>query len=183
MARRSVAGRVIDANTGRAIGGARIGVGEGGAAAGDARLPSAQSGRDGDFIVRGLAPGWRTLMVSSRGYNAEVALIPRRGPMLIVLHRRSQGRPEKVVCGIGVRLVPSPAGRGLEVSAVHARTPASEAGLKAGDVLREIDGRRVGALRLAAERLRGASGTVVAIRLGDGRRLVLRRRLFSGLLE
>jgi carboxyl-terminal processing protease len=65
--------------------------------------------------------------------------------------------------GIGVWLKQK--GRSLQVVSVLPDTPALEAGLERGDVVTEIDGRRVGAMSVdeAVHRIKGRAGTQVSL--------------------
>lgn len=88
-------------------------------------------------------------------------------PYAAVLSPRQERQVEDLlggsIVGIGVWL--EPVEGGLLVTSVVAGTPAATAGLRPGDVILEIDGRRVRDVERASERMRGPVGTTVTLGL------------------
>jgi C-terminal processing protease CtpA/Prc len=127
-------------------------------------------------------------MASAEGHHAAVVAAPpvpdgeTRGPVTIALTPLAPGEDPRVeLAGIGAQL--AKAGDALRVEMVATGGGAAEAGLAVGDLVTEIDGRRVAPLTLgeAIPLLRGPEGTAVVLGVvRDGARVTLavpRRRV------
>lgn len=180
----AVQGRVVDAETEAPIPGARVRL-EGFGAASDTRTDPS-----GQFLLDDLAPGRRSLMVEADGYRRrlvsalEVRSGEALGPLDVRLNARAgDGEPELDMVGIGA-ILGGGSVDGLEVQRVVDGGGAAESGLSPGDVIVEIDGRRVSELGFdgSVQALRGREGTVVELRVqrsGSTRSVSVTRRAIS----
>jgi hypothetical protein len=175
-------GRVTARGDGHPLAGAHVSVVE----PGTASTRSAVADSNGSFEIAGLAPGRHTLTAHVEGYGRESVSgidIPSDGEVRrdIQLDRGEHLAFE----GIGASLRRTPAG--IEVGWLAEGSPATAAGLQAGDVLRAVDGQPLDeqtSVPAVVERIRGEAGTSVTIeyeRVGQGRQSVTiaRRRVVT----
>jgi hypothetical protein len=164
---------VVRARGGGPIAEARVTV-EGGLGEGPTPVPfsaSAVTDRRGEFALRGLAPGRRSVVVLATGHHGaiasglEVAEGARLGPIEIALDPLAAGeRPTVELAGIGAAL--SATDDSLRINEIVPGGGAQAAGLVAGDEIVSIDGRGVLDLGFedAIQAIRGPVGS--SVRLG-----------------
>ncbi len=163
----------VRSKTGEALGNARVTV-EGGIGEGATPVPfsaSAVTDDQGQFALRGLAPGRRSVVVGAYGHHAavlgglEVVDGAQLGPVEVLLTPLREGEtPTIELAGIGTAL-----GAGedaLRVDQVIAGGGAEAAGLVVGDEILSIDGKSVVEIGFEAgiQSIRGPVGT--SVRLG-----------------
>jgi len=165
---------LVRAAGGGPIEGARITV-EGGLGEGSTAVPfsaSATSAADGRFVLRGLAPGRRSVAASAAGHHGaiigglEIADGATIGPIEIALRPLAEGeQPTVELVGIGAAL--SAIDDALQINQIVPGGGAQAAGLAVGDQIVSIDGRPVVALGFedAIQAIRGPIGTTVRIGL------------------
>jgi len=177
-----VQGRIVDDQTGNPIARALV-VFRPPYPAGARR---ARSTSDGKFRLKGISPGTISVEVSRTGYmtrwvsglsvspgdtltDVEVRL-QRPGGSLEGTPSPYHRSPKVQYAGIGARLAPT--GDGVRIQSIFQGSPAERAGLRSGDVILEVDGKRVGSagLRSAVERIKGQEGDLVnlLVRHADG---------------
>jgi RNA polymerase sigma-70 factor (ECF subfamily) len=170
-------GAVTDRATGQPLAGAKVAVeGRAGAAAVVPLTAEARTGEDGRFELRGVPVGLLSLVVVAPAHHGrilgglELKAGQDLGPLAVDLAPTKEGEAPRIeLVGIGASLAPR--GETVVVGHVTAGGPAERAGLVAGDALLEIDGRPVtsfGSFGGAIQRLRGAEGTVVVLRVRRG---------------
>jgi len=91
--------------------------------------------------------------------------------------RSSEGDSESDRTRLGLELVPSEDGRGVQVASVMPNSPAAERGLRPGDVILEVGGIQVddpGAVEAAMEKAAGdgQKGVLMLVRSGERQRFV-----------
>jgi protocatechuate 3,4-dioxygenase beta subunit len=125
-----------------------------------------ETGPDGRFQLEGLSPGEHRLNVRTfHGARAERKVTLAEGQVLDVgdLALEAQRSPPG---SIGANLVRN--GQQVVVSYLVQDGPAARAGVLLGDVLLAVDGAPVTGLENAQERLRGAPGSPVTVRVKRG---------------
>lgn len=173
----TVEGAVVDA-LGAVVARARVWIDENGA--------SARTDTRGEFVLRGAPPGMVTVRAShpAAGESASApvrVLAGRETPGVVVrLPERFDADRAAELPGLrrGVALSVEQRGGEVRVRHVIARSHAERSGLRAGDVLEQIDGIAPESATHAAALLRGAPGTpaVLVVRRGDTRATVLVER-------
>jgi|GEM_PF-1470690 len=169
-----VTGRVVDAATNKPLRGVRVYLSAARAAGYRGRAPTASTGADGEFVIRGLPPGRLSLRFMRQGFltRVESAIeVTAKDPMDIgdiSLSRAtgdSAGRGRMQYQGVGAVLRRQ--GDGLLVQRVFDGAPAAEAGLVAGTSIQTINGTPVSDLdlRRAVELIRGESGSEVTLQV------------------
>jgi hypothetical protein len=180
----SVEGRVVDGE-GEPVAGARVASGLVPAFLPTGTLPPGvvQTDENGLFFLGGLAPGKHTLdalsTVSGRGRATGVDVTAGRVTDRVRIVVSGQATDDGSVLGgsVAVTLGERGSGGSAEVVVVNV-APSSEAeraGLSAGDLVLEVDGRAPTSMADARERLSGRPGTDVVIEVRrDAHTIVLR---------
>jgi len=185
-------GVVRDDTTGAPVAGARVSV-EGSLTAAATTFPvlaEAVSGPDGAFVLDGL-PARSSLSVAADAHHGrivggvEVAPGGEVGPLEVRLRPVVPGeQPRWDLAGVGVGVAVA-GDDALVVTQVAPGGGAAEAGLTAGDLLLEVDGRPISELGFAGavNAIRGPEGTAVVLRIrrdGQERDVTVPRRLVRG---
>ncbi|MBL8683695.1 MAG: carboxypeptidase regulatory-like domain-containing protein [Myxococcales bacterium] len=173
-----VRGRVTDGRSRVPIEGARISLESsvGGAFSGSttalALSVATSADRQGQFELRGLAPGVRSLFVAAFDHHSRVisGLVATEGAELgpLEIELSPVGRDEEPrIELVGIGAVLAARGDALVITRVIEGGGAAEAGLREGDEILSIDGASVGALgfEAAIARIRGAENSAVALGL------------------
>lgn len=173
-----VRGRVTDARSHGAIEGARVsleglvGGSLGGATTGLALSVATSTDRQGNFELRGLAPGVRSLFVAAFDHHSRVVsgLVASEGaelgPVEIELSPVDRDEEPRIEL-VGIGAVLAARGDALVIGRVIAGGGAAEAGLREGDEILAIDGVSVASLgfETAISRIRGAENSSVVLGL------------------
>lgn len=164
---------VVRSKTGQSLENARVTV-EGGIGEGPTPVPfsaSAVTDAQGQFVLRGLAPGRRSVVVGAYGHHAvvlgglEVVDGAQLGPVEVALTPLAEGeKPTIELVGIGTAL--SAGEDSLRIDQVVPGGGAESAGLVVGDEIVSIDGKSVveSGFEAAIQSIRGPAGT--SLRLG-----------------
>jgi hypothetical protein len=170
---RKLSGRVIDRVTRAPLAGARVEVQGGGALSAEQPLSTdARTDGEGRFELAGMPPARVALTVTAEGHHGRVlgglmmSADRDLGPLEVDLApTRPDEKPRLEFVGIGAVL----AGKddAIEIGQVMVGAGASQAGLRAGDLITAVDGRPVSELGLsgAVNQIRGAEGTVVVLKV------------------
>jgi serine protease Do len=126
-----------------------------------------------------LAPGEAAALTVYRGGKHEqvtVAIGTMPGDQEMAA-RSTNGDPETDRTRLGLQLVPSEDGRGVQVASVMPNSPAAERGLRPGDVILEVGGIQVddpAAVEAAVQRAarNGQKGVLMLVRSGERQRFV-----------
>jgi membrane-associated protease RseP (regulator of RpoE activity) len=158
----SVRGRVMDAATKAPVAGAFVFI--------DGERPSTPddgTAADGRFVIEGVTAGPRTLIIASGPSRAT-----ERRPVTLVegqaldLGDIALGPPRATPGSIGAMVFPED--NQLVISQVTPEGPAALAGLQVGDVLLAVDGTPVADPLEVYQRLRGAPGSTVVLKVRRG---------------
>jgi len=127
---------------------------------------------EGRFELRDVSRGRRSLSATHPDYDtrivSSISVFPgQTAEVRVELSPRKGKRPGLRFSGIGV-VITNRAGRLVVVKTLDG-SPAELAGLKAGDVLRTIDGRSLG-FQEAIEAIRGLVGTPIRLKVQRGER-------------
>jgi len=169
---RVLRGRVVDAVSGRGLGGARVSLERQMAPAPIPMEASVRTDQDGSFELGGLSPGRVSIEVLAVGYHARIVpavIVPEVGdpePVNIELTPvEPDEEPALELAGIGAML--GAEGDGLRVIQVIPGGGAAEVGLAAGDIVMAVDGQPASVLGFvgAIELIRGPVGTFVRLRV------------------
>jgi serine protease Do len=126
-----------------------------------------------------LAPGEAAALTVYRGGRHEqvtVAIGTMPGDQEMAA-RSTNGDPETDRTRLGLQLVPSEDGRGVQIASVMPNSPAAERGLRPGDVILEVGGIQVddpAAVEAAVQRAarNGQKGVLMLVRSGERQRFV-----------
>ncbi len=166
-------GRVIDAKTKKPIADARVSV-EGILGPGGSAVSTARSKATGDFELNGVSAVLGSISVAAERYHGRVVsgLAPKEGgelgPLPVELRPLAENEePTTDLVGIGAVL--SLGGDLLVVKDVLAGSGAEAAGVRAGDVVVEVDGQNVKTLGFdgAVQAIRGVEGTTVTLTIDN----------------
>lgn len=140
----------------------------------------ARSGPDGVYEVTGIAAGLHTVTVSRPGFVTESVSgvqVQAQGESIrdLTMEVDEGGGRRSAFQGIGAGLKTT--AQGVEIGWTMPGSPADQAGLKSGDVVRSVDGQDAAGMQVGqlVERIRGEAGTSVTLeveRPGEGRRTV-----------
>jgi len=166
----TLAGRVLDAATHRPVAGATVTLDAFTAPRAQSIRP-ATSDEQGAYALEGTPPGPFSVRVVRDGYRARIVtgLTTRGAPTLqqdIELHPVVDGGPAgDEFAGIGAFLAPSP--KGVTFARLVPDGPAQQAGLRAGDLIRRIDGADASSLAIfeCMQSLRGPDGSRVTVQV------------------
>ncbi|MGZ3429879.1 MAG: PDZ domain-containing protein, partial [Polyangia bacterium] len=164
-------GRVVERVGGAPIAGADV-LFEGAALQDGITVSSdTKSGADGSFAIEGVPSGRQSLNVQAAGHDGRILgalAVPSEGalgPLTIDLAKTAPGEEPKtefvgIAAGIGARP------EGMVIISVAPGGGAADAGLVVGDIIRTIDGQRVGGdvgFVDAIQMIRGPEGTIVVM--------------------
>ncbi|MGZ3407472.1 MAG: carboxypeptidase regulatory-like domain-containing protein, partial [Polyangia bacterium] len=164
-------GRVVERVGGAPIAGADV-MFEGAALQDGITVSSdTRSGADGSFAIEGVPSGRQSLNVQAAGHDGRILgalAVPSEGtlgPLTIDLAKTAPGEEPKtefvgIAAGIGARP------EGMVIISVAPGGGAADAGLVVGDIIRTIDGQRVGGdvgFVDAIQMIRGPEGTIVVM--------------------
>jgi len=166
----TLAGRVLDAATHKPVAGATVTLDAFTAAPAQAIHPATSDER-GAYSLEGVPPGPFSVRVTRDGYRARIVtgLTTHGAPALqqdVELHPVREGTPAgEDFAGIGAFLVPSP--KGVTFARLVPDGPAQQAGLRAGDLIRRIDGADASSLAIfeCMQSLRGPDGSRVTVQV------------------
>ncbi len=124
------------------------------------------------FDLAGDVVGMTTAIVSPSGGSVGIGFaIPSNAIRPVVEELRTRGRVDRGWLGVAVQNLPGDEGQhaGVEIAGVMPGGPAVRAGLRTGDVVEAVDGRRVettvGLIRSVAEK---APGSTVEVKVRRG---------------
>jgi hypothetical protein len=166
-------GKVVDKAGGAPLDHARVSMES--ALDGSSAVPvvaTALTSETGDFVLEGVPPGVRSVMVAAYGHNIRIlsglsfAEGDTIGPITVELGATADGEePHIEVAGIGAALHAE--GDGLTVDKVFPGGGALAAGLAPGDVILAVDGTPVASLGFdeSIQHIRGPEGSTVVLKV------------------
>ncbi len=166
----SLRGSVVDAESKEPIEGARVSVEATMREGPAAPVSSTLTDEQGQFDLRGIAPGKFSVLVAASGHHGrivsgvEVGDDGTAGPIVVSLTPTKEGEePRLELAGIGVVLAAKD--DKLVIGQVIEGGGGAEAGLRPGDAIVAVEGRNVGELGFqgSIEAIRGPEGSVVRL--------------------